>query len=945
MVNVRKQSPTRRQTRAVLPSVLALMLGVCAPMAAQAAAPSNSGSQPALPPQITKLLQDADAALKGGNTNLALIQLKNAVRLAPQAGDARAKLGMVLFQTGEFVAAERELRQARNDHASEDFVVPLIMQTMLARNENKELLEEFPNPPDNSQDKGAAEILKSRASAMQALGQAAEAKASMDRALRLRRDVSFLVDAARLAQEQGDLPTARRLTQEATKIAPLNDDVLAITTIVLQLMGQNANALVGVDDFLKRVPQSNLAKILRIDVLLEAHQDAKAQEQIDEFLKQAPNSQYAKYYRGVLLSRRNDVKGAWQEMQSLRPEFVQSAPSIAVKVASAAAANGNLETSGGILTTLLARHPEYGSARLQLASLRLAQKLPNQALEVLMPFKSSNDPNVQAVFAQVYLQLRRYDEAVASLQLATAMPNANDLLKRQLALSELQVGETSQAIEELQGILRRDPENPQLASPLIAALVRIEKYDDALRIIDRLDKSPNKGPMPALFRGQVLAARGDLPGATRAYGQALAISPKFIPALYLRANLQAQRGNLDEANKDLQDLLAQDPNNMLAYVRSAEIALAKQQDTQAIALLDKAIKAAPTNPVPRLALANLQISRAKYQEAQAVVTDLLQMSPNNPEGLALKGQIDFARGANVNAVTSFRTLVSLNPQSATANVLLSRALNATKDQVGAEDAAKKAVELNPMATSTRLNLIELQFEAGKDENALATARAFAAAYPGPATDLVVADTLVRAKRVNEAIAFLEKSVAAKPDSRTVSRLSQVVMNSGNVKKAGTILSDWLAKNPNDTFIHVQYGGFLMSTGDDAGARREYELVLKQTPENPLILNNLGWLIQKDDPARAMTLVSLAAKMSPRSSSISDTLGWLKLQRRDNQGALPLFQRAHAMDPNSGPIAYHLALALDANGKRADAKTLLQSTLAKNPKFDGAEDAKRILARW
>jgi tetratricopeptide (TPR) repeat protein len=77
----------------------------------------------------------------------------------------------------------------------------------------------------------------------------------------------------------------------------------------------------------------------------------------------------------------------------------------------------------------------------------------------------------------------------------------------------------------------------------------------------------------------------------------------------------------------------------------------------------------------------------------------------------------------------------------------------------------------------------------------------------------------------------------------------------------------------------------------------------------------------------------------------DTLGWLKLQRKDNQGALPLFERAHDLDPNGAAIAYHLALALDGTGKRTEAKTLLQATLAKSPKFLGAENAKEVLARW
>ena len=614
-------------------------------------------------------------------------------------------------------------------------------------------------------------------------------------------------------------------------------------------------------------------------------------------------------------------------------------------VASIATSSGNIGTGGGILTTLVARHPEVTAARLQLAAVRLAQKTPASALDALAPLKASADPLVQAVFAQAYLQLRRFDDAIASLEIAASSPNANDILKRQLALSELQVGDTDRAIEGLQALFQREPENSSLAAPLIAALVKAGKSDEALRVIDRLAKAPQKGPQPAFFRGQVLTARGDLAGASTAFGQALAADPKFIPALYYHANVQIDRGNVDDANRDLQQILVLDPSNMLAYIKLAQLALNRDQEPQAVALLEKAIKVAPNNPIPRLALANFQISRAKYQDAQSTVTGLLQVSKNNPEGVALKGQIEFIRGANADAVNTFRALAAANPQSSAAYILLAKVLSATKDQLAAEDAAKRAITLDPESALPRSNLIDIQFSGGKEENAVATARAYAAAYPGPTADLVLAATFLRMKRVNEATALLEKSLGSKPDARVALRLSQIAMSSGNSKKAVAILASWLAKNPADAASRVQYGSLLLEIGDEASARKEYETLLKVSPENPVILNNLGWTLQKDDPTRALSLVSLAAKISPRSPEIADTLGWLKLQRRDNQGALPLFQRAHALDPNSPAIAYHLALALDATGKRPEAKILLQSALAKNPKFVGVENAKELLARW
>jgi Flp pilus assembly protein TadD len=233
----------------------------------------------------------------------------------------------------------------------------------------------------------------------------------------------------------------------------------------------------------------------------------------------------------------------------------------------------------------------------------------------------------------------------------------------------------------------------------------------------------------------------------------------------------------------------------------------------------------------------------------------------------------------------------------------------------------------------------------KPESALAVARAFVSSTPGPTADLLLADTLVRLKRTNDALTVLEKSLASTPNALVALTLSQVAKATGDPRKAETVLANWLGKNPNDIDLRRGYGSLLLESGDVSGARREFETLLRQRADDPVALNNLGWLLQKDDPERALSLVTRAERIAPRSAEIADTLGWMKYQRKDYQGALPLLQRAHDLDTDNAWIAYHLALVLDATGKRAEAKTLLASALARNPKFDDLENAKRLLASW
>jgi len=653
----------------------------------------------------------------------------------------------------------------------------------------------------------------------------------------------------------------------------------------------------------------------------------------------------------VLLGRAKDFRGAWQAAQNLQPEFVQSEPTIAMMVARIAAAGGNLESAGAILTTLVSRRPEYTPGRLQLAALRLNQKASVAALDVLAPIKDSDEPMVQALLAQAYLQLRRFDEAIGSLEVATASGGGNDLLKRQLALSQMQVGRMDVAIQELKELSENDPGNSQIAAPLVAALVRAGKGSEALAITDRLAKATatnttatNKA-MPAFLRGQILTVQGDLVAASTAFGQALVADPQFVPALYYRANVSAAQGKYEEANKDIQQILSQDSRNVLAYIKLAEFALNNNQEAVAVATLQKAIAAVPNDPTPRLALANYQVSRAKYAEARTTVSGLLQVSRNNPEGLALQGQIQYLSGATKEAIDTYRTIAAQNQQSPAAHILLAQALMGTKDHLAAKDAARKAVQVAPDAPQTHAVLIQTEIAGGDNANALASARAFATDHPGPAADLLLADTFIRLKRPNDAAAILERSLVSDPSAATAMRLSQVAKINGDAKKALSVLSSWLAKNPNDVDVRRGYASLLLETGDVNGGRREFEALLKQKPQDAVALNNLGWIIQKENPTRALALVAQAEKIAPRSPEIADTLGWLKYQGQDYQGALPLLQKARSLDANNAMIAYHLAVVLDATGKRAEAKTLLQTTLTSNPKFEEAESAKVLLARW
>lgn len=138
----------------------------------------------------------------------------------------------------------------------------------------------------------------------------------------------------------------------------------------------------------------------------------------------------------------------------------------------------------------------------------------------------------------------------------------------------------------------------------------------------------------------------------------------------------------------------------------------------------------------------------------------------------------------------------------------------------------------PNSAETRKELIEIQLSGGKGEDALATARSYAGKNPGSAADILLAETLTRLKRTNEAEDLLEKSFDRKPDAHESVRFGQIAASSGDAKKARPVLAKWLAKDPDNFAVRSEYAASLMAVGDFADARKEYETLLKNHPYDP-----------------------------------------------------------------------------------------------------------------
>lgn len=337
----------------------------------------------------------------------ALATMRKAFAVAPKESVIRALTAYMMIALGDEGSAEHELRQARKDGAADHVVLSALLPLMISRHEETELLAEFPEPAPGAKGEPAADILFGRGKAFLYLGRLPEAAAATDRSLALRRDASGLVVRAEIATKQNDKALAAKLVDEAYRLEPKSGVVALAKLKQIQDSGDTAKTLAFSQEMLGVFPTAIELRVARIETFLKMKQDRQAKAEVDALLAKLPNSNFGKYYTALLLARANNKNQAWQVMQAVPVQFVKQNPSVAIPMAKLAMDTGHADAAAVILGSALSAAPDLLDVRLQLASLRMAQDMPQAALSALAPVKDTPDPRVRKLLADVQAKIAK----------------------------------------------------------------------------------------------------------------------------------------------------------------------------------------------------------------------------------------------------------------------------------------------------------------------------------------------------------------------------------------------------------------------------------------------------------------------------------------------------------------------------------------------------------
>jgi len=175
------------------------------------------------------------------------------------------------------------------------------------------------------------------------------------------------------------------------------------------------------------------------------------------------------------------------------------------------------------------------------------------------------------------------------------------------------------------------------------------------------------------------------------------------------------------------------------------------------------------------------------------------------------------------------------------------------------------------------------------------------------------------------------------------RLGEVLMALDRPADAAPAFARGLAlRRDNDTpewSMLLAQAGALDQAGNWAAARALLERANRLQPNQPLILNYLGYgqLSHHEDVAAAEQLVREAHRLAPDNAAITDSLGWALFLKGDKAGAIALLETAAQNAPADVEINEHLGDAYYAVGRRLEARFAWRAARV----YAEGEDATRL----
>ncbi len=764
--------------------------------------------------KAARFYEDALVRYEAQDMPGAIIQLKNALQVNKDLLPVHVLLGKALLANSEVGAAEVALLEALRLGVNRAEVVVPLAQAYVGQGKQKLLLDERQFDPAGLPRGVQFDLLLLHASAAADLGKS-------DAALRLIEQARAL-DASSPRPWLAEVPIRIRSRQfreaesAAAKVlamAPGSAEGWYQKGSIAHVQGDLKSALAAYDKALSLEPDHVEARVTRAGLLLDMGQADAAAKDVAELRRVSPKEPRGAYLNALLAERRGDAEAAANSLREV--------------------------------TALLDPVPlDFIRYRTQLLMLNgLAHFGLNQREK-----------------AKAYLE---------TFQKVQGHSAASKILAR-LYLADRNVPE---AMDVLQGYLRRQPGDPQALTLLASAHMARGEHAKATALMQEALRN-HEAPQLRTALGLTLLGGGKLADATSELEAAYKKDPRQTQAGSALVGLYLRGGKAAQALAVAQSLVQQQPANA-SFHNLLGLARARGGDTPgAKAAFEKALSLAPGQPAPQFNLARLDMAAKAYDSAAARLGAVLKANQKDIDALLEMAALSDLRGQPAEAqrwlekANDFASASELRPGFALLELHLrenrpDQALEASKQLL------VKAREQVPVLLAHARVLMANGDTAGARTTLNNATRL--AAFEAPA-QVDIAGMQLRIGNLPGAAYSLEKALSSQPDYLpALALMTEVETRQGEHAKSEQRAREIIQREPRRAIGYTLLGDVALARGQGAAAVAAYRQAHQAEPSTGTLLRLYRASLGPQTGKSALALAEDWLKSHPRDLPVRKAL--------------------------------------------------------------------------
>lgn len=898
-------------------------------------------------------LQNAKGYIAENSPQAAAIELKNALQANPDNAEARYLLGLTNLDFGDVAGAEKEFRRAIKAGWNEAQTYIGLARALINSKAYQNAIDDI-KIKDEYSPNSRADLYALRAAAFLGQDKRDLAQDTLSQATRLDPNAFHVLKTAiQLELIKGDLKKAESGLKQALAAYPNSQELLMLDAVVALQEQDNARATEALQKIINLEPAKTAtvygrqARLRLASLQIMGKQLELAQTTLDPLLKLFPKDPQTNYLGGLLAF----AEGNYEKSEERLLKVLQVSPDHLQTILLYGAVSfqkKKYEQAANYLSRYVNTVPGNIGARKLLGRAYMMLGQSDKAQVVLKPGLDTDAKDVELLALVGLNDVREGNLAsgIESLEKATEFAPENTALRKELAVAYITSGETELAIKELNTLLAKSDGKGNTKTLLVLAHLKAGQPDKAIdTALEILAENPDN-PAAITLVGNVFTATGDKKEARNYYDKALKLSPGNPQASFAMAQLEELEGNLPAANAMYKAMVDADTKSIAPMLALARLAEKQGNRDELFVWLERARAAASQQIQPRLALAEAYLREGNLQKAEEVVKESRVIAPDNSIVLGQWGRVLMENKRYNEALNPLMDLVKKEPDSVFARLLLAETYLNLKQVDETRKELKIALEKDPKSIGALVLMARSELTQGRFEEAGEYAKKIQAINP----DIYIGyelfgDTWLARQEYAKAKSEYEKAWAKKMSSGLAVKLSTVAVRLNKPDEGIELLNTWLNDHAEDVRALQVLGTLLQTTGRKDEAVKTYEKTLELQPDNLVALNNLAGLYSNAKDAKALVLAEKAYQVQPNNPGVKDTYGWVLVQAGELSKGQSLIKQALEALPGLAEVRYHYAAALIRSGEKTEGIEMLKSLLSEESKFEGREEAERLLSEY